>query len=94
MSKLNIANFRDQLDDTKLKYFLSILDVEVKECVEIYLVQQGAEQTVFTTKIALKKRFKDKNKKVRNFNKVLVLKQTSIVRKYNQKFLKLKLNCS
>ena len=79
MFKLNTTNFRGWLDDTKLKYFLSILDVEVKEHVKIYLAQQGAEQTVFATKTALKERFKDKNKKVRNFNEVLVLKQTSTV---------------
>ena len=94
MSELNTANFRGWLDDTKLKYFLSALDVEAKECIEIYLTQQNAKQSVFTIKTALKKRFKDKNKKVRNFNKALVLKQTNTVQEYNQKFLKLKLNCS
>ena len=93
MSKLDTANFRGQLDNTKLKYFLSALDREVKEYVEIYLAQQGTEQIVLTTKAALKERFENKNKKVRNFNKVLVLKQNGTVREYNQKFLKFKFNC-
>ena len=56
-------------------------------------MQQNAEQIVLATKVALKERFENKNKKVRNFNKVLVLKQNNIVKEYNQKILKLKLNC-
>ena len=38
MFKLDTVNFRGWLDDAKLKHFLSALDREAKECVEIYLV--------------------------------------------------------
>ena len=38
MSKLNTANFRDQLNNIKLKYFLSTLNKKTKECIDIYLV--------------------------------------------------------
>ena len=92
MSELNTANFRGWLNNAKLKHFLSILEEKTKKCIEVHLVQQGVNQSVFAAKTALTERFKDKNKEVRNFNEVLVLKQKSIVRKYNQKFLKLKHN--
>ena len=89
MSELDTANFRDWPDDAKLKHFLSALEREMKECIEVHLVQQSVDQSVFAARAALKERFKDKNKEVRNFNEELVLKQKGTVREYNQKFLKL-----
>ena len=74
MSELDTANFRGWSDDIKHKYFLSVLDRKAKKCIEIYLAQQDTEQTVLAAKAVLKERFENKNKKVRNFNKVLVLK--------------------
>ena len=74
MSKLNTVNFRGWLDNAKLKHFLSVLEKKMKEYIEVHLTQQSVNQSVFTAKTALKERFKDKNKEVRNFNKVLVLK--------------------
>ena len=90
MSKLNIANFRGWLDDAKLKYFLSILDRKAKKYIKIYLAQQSTEQSILAAKTALRERFKDKNKKVRNFNKVLVLKQNNIVREIQSKKFEIK----
>ena len=79
ISELQIDEFRNWKLEIILKHFLSALEEEAKECINIYLERRGVNKHLKAVQKVLKERFRDKNKATRNFNEAFKMKQTTSI---------------